>query len=463
MNAVVFLGPSLPMADARAIVDATYLPPAQQSDILSAIEAYQPAAIGLIDGAFGQVLSVWHKEILYALDRGIHVYGASSMGALRAAETDAFGMVGVGDVYQMYASGELTDDDEVALIHAQDDSGYRPLSDAMVNIRLTLRRAREAGVIDAPLHDRLVALGKEMFFADRTFRGLCHAARASGLDARAIGGLESYLAAGGIVDAKRADAIALLTTLRDLPDPLPPHEPRFEFRRSSQFVALYERDRRVPHAGVEIPMAAIASHAALHLPDFTTRNAHALNRALVGVLGDLLSIDASDEQIDGEATRFRLERRITDDLAFAAWLRGNDLRSAEFRVMMREMAVARRLHAWLSTRKGGERTVKFVLDELRYSGDYETIARQAAAEQQILAPCETDVHDRDARAGETIGLVLDHIRATGCRMATSFQVWAEEVGFQRTEDLRLELVRARMAREIAAETTRHVASALVPA
>src|SRR5207253_3671063 len=122
-RAVIFLGPSLPVADAREILDAVYLAPAKQSDIVSAIGTYRPEVIGLIDGEFGQSLSVWHKEILYALTRGIHVVGASSMGALRAAETAAFGMIGIGEVYRMYVDGVITDDDEVALAHGLDDAG----------------------------------------------------------------------------------------------------------------------------------------------------------------------------------------------------------------------------------------------------------------------------------------------------------------------------------------------------
>ncbi|NER31958.1 MAG: hypothetical protein F6J89_31220, partial [Symploca sp. SIO1C4] len=120
---VIFLGPSLPRAEAREIVDAVYLPPAKQSDLISAVTTYKPDIIALIDGVFLSYPSVWHKEILYALQQGVAVYGASSMGALRAAETSDFGMVGVGAIYRMYASGELIDDDEVALIHGQEDTG----------------------------------------------------------------------------------------------------------------------------------------------------------------------------------------------------------------------------------------------------------------------------------------------------------------------------------------------------
>jgi hypothetical protein len=96
VNVYVFLGPTMSVDDARQILpDATYLPPAAQSDILSLVEQVHPDAILLIDGVFTQALSVWHKEILYALERGVPFYGASSMGALRAAETAAFGAIGV--------------------------------------------------------------------------------------------------------------------------------------------------------------------------------------------------------------------------------------------------------------------------------------------------------------------------------------------------------------------------------
>ena len=36
--------------------------------------------IGLIDGFFENVASVWHKEILFALSEGVQVFGAASMG-----------------------------------------------------------------------------------------------------------------------------------------------------------------------------------------------------------------------------------------------------------------------------------------------------------------------------------------------------------------------------------------------
>ena len=114
---VVFLGPTLPHDDARDVLDAEYRRPAAQGDVLRVgappAEGHRP-----IDGVFERVPAVWHKEILFALSEGVHVYGAASMGALRAAELDAFGMRGVGTVYRAYADGVLEDDDEVAVAHA---------------------------------------------------------------------------------------------------------------------------------------------------------------------------------------------------------------------------------------------------------------------------------------------------------------------------------------------------------
>src|SRR5579859_4129854 len=97
---LVYLGSTLPKERALTIVPKAIIrPPAKQSDILTDMRRYDPTHILLIDGEFHQNLAVWVKEIIYALAHGIRVYGASSMGALRAVEHVDFGMVGVGRVY----------------------------------------------------------------------------------------------------------------------------------------------------------------------------------------------------------------------------------------------------------------------------------------------------------------------------------------------------------------------------
>jgi hypothetical protein len=87
MTAHVFIGPTLAAEEARAIwPDAVYMPPVRQGDVYRVVTRLRPDAIGIVDGYFAHVPSVWHKEILYALAEGVPVYGSASMGALRAAE-----------------------------------------------------------------------------------------------------------------------------------------------------------------------------------------------------------------------------------------------------------------------------------------------------------------------------------------------------------------------------------------
>ena len=142
---IVFLGPSLDLPAAEKILPAEYHPPAKRGDLLAAVHD-GATIIGLIDGVFHQESAVAHREILTAIKKGVRVVGASSMGALRAAEMDTLGMVGIGEIYRMYKSGELESDDEVALVF--DPSSGLALSEPLINIRFTLKRAREEGIID---------------------------------------------------------------------------------------------------------------------------------------------------------------------------------------------------------------------------------------------------------------------------------------------------------------------------
>jgi hypothetical protein len=446
MKAVIFLGPSLPVDEARKVLgDAIYLPPARQSDLLSAATRYRPDVIGLVDGEFGQALSVWHKEILFALERGIRVFGASSMGALRAAETDVYGMVGVGEVYRMYASGEINDDDEVALAHGLDEVGYRGLSEPMVNIRATFRRALAEAVVTQPEHDALVAEAKAMFFPERTFPRILRAAGQAGMEPATLERVKAWVKTG-YVDQKRQDAVLLLETIRDL-DFSAPAAPPVKLARTNLFETLYQRDRSVGVDGTDVPLSAISDYAALHMPGFAELNSAALNRALVGVLADFLEVQPTDEETDAEAERFRFGRRLSSPAAFAAWLERNHLDEGEFRALMREMAQVRALQRWLITRRFMERTSKLVLDELRLRGQYEDAAAKAAAQERVLAENyqyfrETSFHELSTR-----DLVVDHLRSTPCRMDTHYAHWSEEAGFHRVEDLRVQLLRAKLARE----------------
>jgi hypothetical protein len=223
----VFLGPTLPVAEARTLLDAVYRPPVAMGDIYRLVQAILPAdlsgkadskrrrrpfRIAIIDGYFERMAAVWHKEILHALERGVEVYGASSMGALRAAELAPFGMIGVGRIAASYRSGELTDDDEVAVAHGPAERGYPQASVAMVNLRDGLGRARDRGLISGRSHDRLVRAAKGMFYRDRDWESLIAAGRAARVPARELAALATFVARAR-PDRKASDARTLLRRL----------------------------------------------------------------------------------------------------------------------------------------------------------------------------------------------------------------------------------------------------------
>jgi len=229
MTCIVFLGPSLAIAEARAILDADYRPPASANDVLDAV-CDAPRAIVVIDGLFEQVLSVRHKEVLYALSRGIRVYGAASMGALRAAELDSFGMRGVGKIYEAYASGEYEDDDEVAVAHATTDYGFRPVSEAMVNLRWGLELAEAQRVIAATTRARLTALGKTLFYRERSWAALLALGADEGMPAHELRALGAFVKQTQ-PNRKRDDSIMALEEVRDdLRREDPALLPEFELR-----------------------------------------------------------------------------------------------------------------------------------------------------------------------------------------------------------------------------------------
>ncbi|MDQ2955500.1 MAG: TfuA-like protein [Actinomycetota bacterium] len=449
MKPVIFLGPSLPLAEAQAILpDAIYLPPAGQGDLMSAVTTYRPKVLGLIDGVFHQELSVWHKEVLFALDEGVQVYGSSSMGALRAAETAAFGCIGVGEVFRMFDSGELEDDDEVALSYAEEDGLWRPSSVPMVNLRATFQAARDAGVLTSEQCEQVVGIAKAMYFPDRSIASIVHGA-AGQLDEKVLADLRSF-AKDHFVDLKKGDAIELLELVRDT-EPSPP-KVEFTFTRTGHFNTLFNRDRSVQRNGTDVPLEEIGNYAALNDPTFDSRNFHALNRMLGVVLADLVGVTTVPEEVTAERARFMRERNLADDDALQLWMQANDTFEAEFAMLMSEIALCRKLHRWFVIANWMERTTRISLNEMRLEGVYEQWADKAAAQEQFLESEGLQMGDPTIRLAD---LVAEHEKWTGRKLPRPVEDWMDEAGFHTTGNLSAALasqgrVRASLLKMLAA-------------
>ena len=210
---VLFAGPSVFGIEIGALSGVQCRGPARQGDILRAV-LDGATTIGLIDGLFGEVASVWHKEILFALAHGVTVLGAASLGALRAAECAPFGMIGIGEIYRRYATGALEDDDAVAQLHAPAELGYRALTEALVNVEATLFEMTAKELLDAERFARLRNAAARLFFKDRTYDRIVEHAGLSG--AQGGGSLIDLLHANHI-DLKRRDAALLLERMVEVP------------------------------------------------------------------------------------------------------------------------------------------------------------------------------------------------------------------------------------------------------
>ena len=199
MKTIVFSGPSIAEAEVHQLAACTHAPPIKRGDLAAAGD-YDLFVI--LDGEFGQNLSVSPKEILAVLDKGKTVIGAASMGALRASELDRSGMIGVGWVYDYFRRCAVRRDADVALVYAPFD--FKPMTVPMVDLEYWMEQTSVAGPIRNRERALLLKTARDIFFAERTPDRLMDALR------RAVGGdtLDALLASSGgtIPNVKSIDA-----------------------------------------------------------------------------------------------------------------------------------------------------------------------------------------------------------------------------------------------------------------
>jgi hypothetical protein len=289
--------------------------------------------IAIVDGYFEMVPSVWHKEILLALESGVHVFGAASMGALRAAELAPFGMTGVGEIYRWYASGRVEDDDEVAVVHGLEEQNYRELSEAMVNVRDRCAAAARHRVVSRRVAGQLVALAKALYYPERRWPRILDDARGAGVSDREIRSMAGFLRRERTPSLKARDAIALLRRVALLTRrPLKPFRARVRTERTTYIGRLLAEvaqpvsggpdgtnvDRAGELALLRILMAREARHGGHEVSDEDTQT---VEDALRRDLGLLAAADLSQ------------------------WLARAGLSPEEFEAWMRDEALATRLRS----------------------------------------------------------------------------------------------------------------------
>ncbi|MEZ4296823.1 MAG: TfuA-like protein [Polyangiaceae bacterium] len=369
MKPVVFLGPTLSREEAERELDALYLPPAVQGDVYrAALE--KPPAILLIDGCFEQAPAVAHKEILWALSQGIHVYGASSMGALRAAELDLFGMVGVGSIFESYRDGLLDRDDEVAVSHTSAEHAYRRLSEALVDIRATLNSAVAKGILTADDAARVKSEASALFYPDRCWPLILAAAARAGVRESALTALKSFVR-DQPVSQKRLDALLALRTLKQaLSAPLPPKRTDHLFEHTDAWEHIACEAARKPSITGETDPEQACLDSLSSADDLAPLMEGALLRALALDWAAHRNRTIEGQSFESAVDTFRRERDLYHPDDVRRWLHENQVKDPT-RFWQDEAHVQFvRTHLWPAARR-------CLPDHLRSIGRYPGATRAA--------------------------------------------------------------------------------------
>ncbi|MEP3275037.1 MAG: TfuA-like protein [Stappiaceae bacterium] len=220
---IIFSGPSIQHKDIPDEGLGMFRDPVAQGDVIKTVVEFGPCVIAIIDGYFQRQPAVRHKEILWAMAKGSRIFGAASIGALRAAELADQGMIGFGLIYRWYRRYALTPDDAVAVTHAPAELGHVPISDALIDLRRSFRSACKEGVMTHAQERRLTEIATEIPFPQRKLSLILERGATEGI-ALSVKDLSNH-----VISQKELDARGLLRHLSDLKRsgafsrPLPTH------------------------------------------------------------------------------------------------------------------------------------------------------------------------------------------------------------------------------------------------
>ncbi|MDO5860633.1 TfuA-related McrA-glycine thioamidation protein [Methanobrevibacter sp.] len=209
---IIYTGLSIPFDEAKEILDSSegieviYKRPIKRGDLNLALNE-NPNIVAIIDGVFHQSSAVGHKEILKVINSGIKVFGASSMGALRASELDTLGMIGIGYCYEQYANGIIDSDDDVAVM--LDSESLEPLSTPLISMRHVFTKAVNENIITTEEKDELLLITKRTYYPQRNY---AKTLSESGLDDNKKENLINFIRE--TEDVKKEDAKLLLNHIK---------------------------------------------------------------------------------------------------------------------------------------------------------------------------------------------------------------------------------------------------------
>ncbi len=203
---LVYVGPTLSEQEVRqALPGCIVRPPIARGDLYRD-RLLRGSVFVILDGVFFQQRAVSPREIIDVMADGGLVIGASSLGALRAAECWPAGMRGIGSIYRLLRHGALSSDDEVAVAYDPGNPSCRS-SVALVNVRYALWRGIRQRQLGPESGARILSAAQSLFYSERHWPRILRHAQVPDPE----GALAREL---GRHDLKRLDALRALARIQ---------------------------------------------------------------------------------------------------------------------------------------------------------------------------------------------------------------------------------------------------------
>lgn len=188
---------------------ACVAPPIKRGDLAEDAASYN--VILIIDGRFHHDLAVTCVEIMDALRAGVAVFGASSMGALRAAELYSYGMRGIGRIFDYIRLGGDFRDDFLGQMFSESAGVVTALSPPFVDLHFALQNIVARAQISDDSARTIREVAADLYYMDRTNVNLRELLLSEDAAAETLAALELALKQPS---QKRTDAVDALRAVQ---------------------------------------------------------------------------------------------------------------------------------------------------------------------------------------------------------------------------------------------------------
>lgn len=358
------------------------------------------------------------------------VYGAASMGALRAADLADYGMIGSGRIFNWFYEGVIFDESEVSALYVEGANGsFKSYTIPMVNVRGALLKGLEENLLSAEEAGEIFTHAAAIHWTERTERTLAEYPILLEI-------LRGH-------NQKAIDALELLYTFRDL-KPVEGFTPFTEEALSLLFSAQFERDRAVFVGARPVKLQDLEAFVMLHDQEYEEHLAAADNRVLALLLADIYRISVTVAEIDDEWRRFSVRMGLRSLQEHDQWMRENHVNGKELARLIADEVRLRKLRKALMTRSGPRRRTQRLLDYLKLTQRYRYWSNAAARHEEQISAVGGEETLYFGQADVSI-LLSEHAKKAGLTITLSLEDYVREMGFGTVRELMVALARDKLA------------------